>query len=686
MNVSFCHWKSPNLRYGIVICAVLITGTGVLFTQTRRKGKGNGKGNGKGKGKGNNDQIGTGTSASESESSSDEPNTKEKENNAEAVKASKEEKKKAKAARNAAFKRLVMVAKPDTFRITLGLSALVVNSITNLSFPAILGMAIDHNKSKDGENSNFIIKSTAFFLCGSISSWIRVYCLGTATDRIASRLRKELFDSYMDTEMELHNTELNGEMLTLLEKDVDTAAEGLTEKLSAGIRSLNSSINGSISLFQTSPKLCGVALASVPCVGVGAMILSKHSRKLAEKLRNLQSTITTYSLERFSSFSTVKLSGRQEYEKDKYADFMKECLTISENKNYWQGGFMSFINIATNTSLFLVLHVGGHMINSGVLTAGALTKFAIQSAFVGLGFSGLATFSSDMTKALSAAQRVFDAIDANTKNLGESTGSSSSTSSSTASSSSSRTNTSSSTSSNINTSTSPQPICFHMDSVGFTYKTRPNMPVLKNISLRILPNCITCFRGSSGTGKSTLLALLSGLYQPTTGSIRALTTGPSIEDCSVSIKQDKQYLSRHIGVVEQHAGTQLLSGTIAFNISYGSQFGATQDEIERAAQQAAAHEFIMALPEGYDTQVGQGGGLLSGGQRMRIAIARALVKDPSCLLLDEATGSLDSVCEQEVIDVLQGLRVTKTIVIASHSPAMVAIADTVLTMNDGSLC
>ena len=249
MNVSFCHWKSPNLRYGIVICAVLITGTGVLFTQTRRKGKGNGKGNGKGKGKGNNDQIGTGTSASESESSSDEPNTKEKENNAEAVKASKEEKKKAKAARNAAFKRLVMVAKPDTFRITLGLSALVVNSITNLSFPAILGMAIDHNKSKDGENSNFIIKSTAFFLCGSISSWIRVYCLGTATDRIASRLRKELFDSYMDTEMELHNTELNGEMLTLLEKDVDTAAEGLTEKLSAGSIIINYSLSIIISVI-----------------------------------------------------------------------------------------------------------------------------------------------------------------------------------------------------------------------------------------------------------------------------------------------------------------------------------------------------------------------------------------------------------------------------------------------------
>jgi len=279
------------------------------------------------------------------------------------------------------LKRLLLFASPEYGRIALGMIALAVNSITNLSFPWIIGKALDQ---AEWESLYTIIgKSAGVFVAGAVASWLRVYCLGTATETIANRLRLELFDNILEQEMEYYaNTEL-GEIITLLEHDIQAAAEILTEKTAAGLRSFNSAINGSYMLFSTSPSLCGVALSTVPLVGIGAMTLSRYSRTLATSSRTLQSTTLSYSMERIKCISTVRLNNREAYEHRRFASLLAQSNALSEKRHSAQGVFMAFINLATNCSLIAVLQFGGTLIAQGHMTVGTLTSFAIQvSPFV----------------------------------------------------------------------------------------------------------------------------------------------------------------------------------------------------------------------------------------------------------------------------------------------------------------
>lgn len=282
-----------------------------------------------------------------------------------------------KVSRYQTFKRLIAFAHEDLLRIALGLVALGINSVTNLSFPWILGMALDNIQAGAG-NVKFMLSSIAFFAVGSVASWVRVYCLGTATDSIANKLRNALFNSFMDKNIDFFQSNKNGELITILEKDVQETSEILTEKLASGLRSLNSSVNGSALLYITSPKLCAVSLSVVPFVGVGAMMLSKYSRLLTEKLRGINSNSASYALERFNSFSTIRLNNRQQYEKGKFSAFASDVKTVSTKRHFAYGSFMSFINMATNVSMIAVLRVGGDMMSKKQITAGALSRFAIQ--------------------------------------------------------------------------------------------------------------------------------------------------------------------------------------------------------------------------------------------------------------------------------------------------------------------
>lgn len=279
----------------------------------------------------------------------------------------KNEKLKDKPQRINTFKRLINFSKPESGRIIIGLTALSVNSLTNLSFPWLMGKAVDRVTDSEPEKFHIFLAGTAgIILVGSIASWIRVYCLGTASDLISARLRKQLFDSYMDKDMVFYDASRTGEMITTLDKDVKNAADAVTEKLSAGIRSLNSSFNGSILLFTTSPQLCGVSLGLVPLVGIGAMYMAKYSRKIAEKLRSNESETISFALERFSSISTVRLNCREIKEKDTFAEFTDNSKEIARKSYFAQGAFMSFINFSTNISLISVLYVGGGLIVQGM--------------------------------------------------------------------------------------------------------------------------------------------------------------------------------------------------------------------------------------------------------------------------------------------------------------------------------
>ncbi|CAN0200405.1 unnamed protein product [Ectocarpus fasciculatus] len=252
----------------------------------------------------------------------------------------------------------------------------------------------------------FLGQSLGVIALGSIASWVRVYCLQSSGRLISGSMKEQLFDSYIQKDIHYFDEAGIGEMVTVMDKDVEKASSAITENLPAGVRSFNSAINGSALLFKTSPQLCGIALSMTPVFGILAMFIRKKTKLLAEKLRELQSESLNFVTERFGNVSTIRLNGRESTETARYSKYTNDSYAISTSSHATEGAFMGFLNMSTNVSLLIILFAGGRMINRGQMTAGSLTRFAMQSAFVGLGFSGLSAFYSDLGLSLDAAARL----------------------------------------------------------------------------------------------------------------------------------------------------------------------------------------------------------------------------------------------------------------------------------------
>eukprot|EP00605_Chrysophyceae_sp_TOSAG23-4_P002066 GSChrysophyteH1.ASY1.ANO1.2287.1 assembled CDS len=501
-----------------------------------------------------------------------------------------------------AFWRLVKISRPEGSRIACGILALLTNSVTNLSFPWILGQAVD--RADDPNYMAFVGGTAGVYLIGSIASWVRVYCLGTSTDIICAKLKKSLFNCFMDKELFFYDSARAAELAQVLDKDAEEAAKTLTERLAFAVRSLNSSINGSILLVYSAPELCGISLAMVPVVGVGAMVLSKLSKRMRVQLRTLQDEAASFALERLQKITTVRLNAMEEEEKGNYEGYIDECYTLSSRHYFAQGSYMSFTNLMTNASL------------------------------MGLGWYGLASCYFDMGKSLEAAKRVFRIIDTDCEDRATQRES-------------------------VAGTTAGSSDAVALQDISFAYAGRRASPVLRDINVKIPTGSLVAFAGRSGSGKSTLAALMCGLYQADSGTLHVCN-----KNVTKMLKmQQRRYLQDCVGVVQQESN--LLRGTIRSNIAYDA--------------------FISSFPDGYDTAVGEGGRGLSGGQQARIAIARALIKAPKCLILDEATAALDSESEGDIISVLRNLVKDRsmTIIVFTHSQNLMRACENVHLLQGG---
>jgi ABC-type multidrug transport system fused ATPase/permease subunit len=490
--------------------------------------------------------------------------------------------------------RLLKYISPDVPTIAVAVGALLVSSGANIALPSILGKILD-SSSKAPQNpqqnpifndptfKNSIFKALGVFAVGALSSWLRVYCFSIAQERIASRLRGDLFEALLKRKQEQididpeHST---GAVLHVLDEDVVIAAEVFTENLAVGLRALNSSVNGSILLLSISPKLTLVSLAVVPFVGAGAMMFSRFVQQETKKLHHAQNKAFSFASERISQSRMVSLFHREAFEAHQFRQKLGDVFAVSQKVAVAEGRFRGALTMGLNVSALAVLFYGGTLVSQGELTLGKLTSFVMYSGMVGLGFSSIAAFTSSMSKALSSAARVFRHIDAaDSKGI---------------------------------SSFFPASRCsghIKFENVTFSYPSRKDSVALKNISFELLPGQILGIAGSSGSGKTTITSLLARIYDldaPRQGDI--LIDGMSIFDL------DSSWIRDQIGVVEQ--GAALLSGTILDNIRYGD-LSASNEQVVNAAKAANAHDFITCFPEGYLTQVGELGGQLS----VRIAMS-----------------------------------------------------------------
>merc|ERR1711871_40233 len=474
---------------------------------------------------------------------------------------------------------------------------------------------------------------------------------------IARRLRTRLVSNVLKQKMAFFDERKNvgADTLVHLANDVETVAEIVTEKSARLLRGLNSTIGGATMLFYISPKLTLATLAVIPFVGVTAMLFSRRAKRMAKALKADINEANSVVNERISNMKTVRLAGNEDYEIESYIASMDNVMENSSKNARAEGTFMGGLGFAINMSSLGVMYMGGSLVQTGEMTVGRLTSFAFYSVMVGAGSASLASVYASIKQSLGMTGSLFNLLYMPVPSRKDEEGMLG------------------------DSAVTTGPIVF--DNVSFSYPSRPDVLVLDNASLTIEQGSAVAVVGPSGSGKSTLSMILCRMYDITSGNVYV---GINNDKNNVDGKQQNsiyninpKLLRNSIGVVDQEP--TLFAMSIRENIRYGYE-DATDEDVEKAAREANAHNFIAALPDGYDTQVGDSGDLLSGGQKQRIAIARAVVNNPTILILDEATSALDPESEKALVEALGTVRKHRTVLVIAHRSSSYDWADRIAYM------
>ena len=543
--------------------------------------------------------------------------------------------------------------RPYRGRFSAALAALFVSSLLSLSFPYLAGSIIDAAMGHtQGGNSMAGADRTALLLMGILAlqaslSYFQSLSFATAGQRSLVDLRRDTYARLISLPMTFFAQRRVGELASRLSSDLIQIEDTLIVVLPQFLRQTTILIGGIALIAVTSLQLTGIMLASLPFIIVAAVIFGRKTRKISREAQDRLADTATIVEETLQGILNVKAFSNEGYELNRYHVGLGSFLTTTLRGARLRAAFVAFIIFALFGFIVLVLWSGARLLQQGDITFGQLTRFGLYTTFVAGAMGQFAESYSQLQKAIGATGRVRELL----RETGE-----------------------------VEVLLGPTPpstlprlrgdIVF--ENVHFSYPSRQGVEVLHAVNLAAASGQRIALVGPSGAGKSTLISLLLRLYDPSNG--RLLIDGRDARDYRLT------ELRGQMSMVPQEV--LLFGGSIAENIAYGKP-GAGEDEIEQAARQANAHEFIQAFPERYATLVGERGIKLSGGQRQRVAIARAILKNPAILILDEATSSLDSESERLIQEALETLMRGRTSFIIAHRLATVRHADRIIVIAGG---
>ena len=540
--------------------------------------------------------------------------------------------------------RLTALMRPYGARFAFAVVMLLAASGITLVYPQVGRYAVDEAMTGGSTNKLdiFALGVIALAVLNAGFIWLRHYSLSWLGERVVTDLRGLVFDRLLTLPISWFHERRTGELVGRLASDV-TVIEGVVgTELSMAMRNGVQIVGALIMLFVIDVWLTLAMLAIVPPIVITTIWFGRRIRRMQRAVRDELAAVSGQVQEAIGAIGTVQGFVREPYEARRYRVGVEGAFRKTLHMVRWRASFFSTAMAAGYVGIAAVVWLGGRALIQGDLTPGTFLSFFLYTFIVVGALADLAGVWEGLQRAAGATDRLFAVID---------------------------------TVPIIRDPEQPTPLpdgkgAIQFERVSFAYPSRRGQAVLSEVDLEIKPGEVIALVGPSGAGKSTILSLLYRFYDVDSG--RVTLDGVDVRELKLA------ELRRALAMVAQEP--VLFAGTIRENFAYGRE-GATFDDIERAARDAYAHDFVVGFPDGYETVIGERGTKLSGGQKQRIALARALIANPRVLVLDEATSNLDAESEAAVQAALARIMAGRTTIIVAHRLSTVRDADRIVVID-----
>ncbi|TKA97555.1 ATP-binding cassette domain-containing protein [Cereibacter changlensis] len=528
------------------------------------------------------------------------------------------------------------------------LAALVLTATVSLILPLAVRRVVDgFTENNAALLDQYFGASLLIAAALALGTGLRYYLVTILGERVVADIRRALFDRMMGMSPAFFERIMTGEVLSRLTTDTTLILSVIGSSVSIALRNLLILIGGLALLFFTSVKLTGMVLLIVPAIVIPIVVLGRRLRKLSRENQDWIAQSSGDASEALLSVQTVQAFTHEEPSRQKFAQVTEKSFDSARTRVRTRALMTVIVIFLVFTGIVGVLWIGARDVRAGLMSPGEMVQFLIYAVMVAGSVGALSEIWGELQRAAGATERLSELLV--TKDA-------------------------------VQDAAAPKPLPrpvrgeITFDAVRFRYPARPEASALDGVDLVVRPGETVALVGPSGAGKTTILQLLLRFYDPQDGAVRI--DGIDLRDMA------RDDFRRAIALVPQDP--VIFAASARENIRFGRP-EATDAEVEEAARAAAAHDFLSALPQGYDTYVGERGVMLSGGQKQRVALARAILRDARILLLDEATSALDAESERAVQMAVERLSQGRTTLVVAHRLATVKKADRIVVFDQGRI-
>ena len=545
--------------------------------------------------------------------------------------------------------RLVPFILPYRGILVLAAFFLLLAAGASLAVPAGVKQMIDHGFSHEngGLINRYFLLLWAVAVVLGLATAGRFFCISWIGERVVADLRRAVYDHILSLSPSFFEITRTGEVISRLTTDTTLIQNAVGSSVSIALRNTVLLVGGVVMLLVTSAKLAGLVLIAVPAVVLPLILMGRKVRKLSRASQDRIADTSAYASETINAVQTVQAFTHEAIDRQRFGMAIGDVFGTAVRRLRARSLMTALVIVLIFSAIVGVFWVGAQSVRSGTMTGGELTQFMLYAVFVAVSVAALSEVWGEIQQATGAAERLMELLRVEPQ-----------------------------------ITAPPRPAALPsppvgavvFDQVSLEYPLRPGIMALDGVSLEIRPGETVALVGPSGAGKTTMFQLIQRFFDPSGGQVR-------IDGIDIATA-DPQAVRARLALVPQD--TVIFGDTAYENVRYGRP-DASEAEIRAACVAAQAAGFIEALPQGYHTYLGERGAAQSGGQRQRLAIARAILRDAPILLLDEATSALDSESEHLIQIALDTLMHRKTTIIIAHRLATVKKADRIIVMEHGRI-